>query len=126
MPNMQEGIKKEGLEEWAKYARIWVEKYAPDSEKFAITKDLPEQAKNLTQEQKQYLHKITDLLDKKLTGEEFQKELFELAKQMNIPTKDAFAAIYTSLIGKDHGPKAGWLILSLDKEFVGKRFKEVV
>ena len=44
---------------------------------------------------------------------------------MNIPSKDAFAAIYLSLIGKDHGPKAGWLVLSLETKFVKKRFEEV-
>lgn len=124
MPNMQEEIKKQSLEEWAKYAKIWVEKYAPDSEKFLVQETMPEAAKNLSKIQKQYLRKIASMLDQKWSGEDFQKELYELSKEMNIPTKEAFGAIYLALIGKDHGPKAGWLILSLDKEFVKKRLDE--
>lgn len=125
MPNMQEEIKKAGYEEWVKYAKIWVDKYAPDSEKFAIAKELPEDAKNLSREQKEYLQKVATELEKKWNPEDFQKVLYEWSKELAIPSKDAFAAIYLSLIGKDHGPKAGWLILSLEKEFIKKRFKEV-
>jgi lysyl-tRNA synthetase class 1 len=122
MPNMLEEIKKAGCEEWVKYARIWIEKYAPDSEKFEVTKELPAEVKNLTQEQKNYLQKIALEVGKKWNPEDFQKALFEWSKELAIPSKDAFAAIYLVLIGKDHGPKAGWLILSLDKEFIKKRF----
>jgi lysyl-tRNA synthetase class 1 len=125
MPNMANQIKKENLEEWVKYATVWIKKYAPDSEKFEISKELPEQAKSLSEIQKEYLRKITALLDKNLNGKDLQKELYELAKVSNIPTKDAFAAIYLVLIGKDHGPKAGWLVLSLDKKFIKKRFQEI-
>lgn len=125
MPNMQGEIKKEGLEEWVKYAKVWVERFAPDAEKFVIQKSLPEAAKTLSEEQKDFLQKVAQELKKEWKGEEFQKALYEWAKELEISSKDAFAAIYVSLLGKSHGPKAGWLILSLDKEFVEKRLKEI-
>lgn len=125
MPNMQEEIQKAGYGDWAKYARIWVDKYAPDSEKFIVAKELPEEAKNLSREQKDYLRKIATELEKKWNPEDFQKELYVWSKELAIPSKDAFAAIYLALIGKNHGPKAGWLILSLEKKFIQKRFNEV-
>ncbi|MBU4017340.1 lysine--tRNA ligase [Patescibacteria group bacterium] len=125
MPNMQEKIQKAGYGDWAKYARVWVDKYAPDSEKFVVAKELPKEAKKLSKEQKNYLQKIAMELEKKLNPEDFQKELYVWSKELAIPSKDAFAAIYLALIGKDHGPKAGWLILSLDKEFIKKRFLEI-
>ncbi len=123
MPNMEEEIRREGLGPWAKYAKIWVEKYAPDSEKFVVQKELPEQIKDLSEDQKKYLSSLSEKLDNK-NAEEFQTEIYELSKQLEIPSKDAFAAIYISLLGKDHGPKAAWLILSLNKDFVKKRFEE--
>lgn len=123
MPNMEDQIKKEGLEQWAKYARVWIYKYAPDDEKFEIKKELPEQIKNLSADQKKYLSALSEKLDAK-NAEEFQTAIYELSKEISVPSKDAFASIYISLIGKDHGPKAAWLILSLDKEFVKKRFLE--
>ncbi|MDO8639624.1 MAG: lysine--tRNA ligase [bacterium] len=125
MPNMEEEIKKEGLEEWAKYAKIWVEKFAPEEEKFLVQKNVPSGAKNLSEKQKEFLKKVSEELDKDWEAEEFQKNLYDWAKEAELSSKDAFSAIYLSLIGKDHGPKAGWLILSLDKKFVQKRFGEV-
>lgn len=125
MPNMEEEIKKEGLEEWAEYARVWVEKFAPVEDKFTVKKQLPAQAEGLSKEQKEFLKKLAGELDRKWKAEEFQSRIYDLGKEMGLNGKQAFTAIYTSLIGKDHGPKAGWLILSLDKEFVKKRFNEL-
>ena len=125
MPNMDDAIKKEGLEEWAKYAKIWVEKYAPESEKFLIQQSLPESVKNLSDKQKEYLRKISLELNKSWKPEDFQINLFEWAKELDLPSKDAFSAIYLPLLNKSYGPKAGWIILSLDKEFVKKRFLDV-
>lgn len=124
MPNMENKIKKEGLTEWAKYAKVWIEKYAPQSERFLIQQELPEIAKNLTSKQKDFLKKIAKEVNNFSNAEDFQKEIYNFAKELNISSKEAFQAIYLSLIGKDHGPKAGWLILSLDKKFVKKRFNE--
>jgi lysyl-tRNA synthetase class 1 len=125
MPNMEEEIKKEGLEDWAKYAKVWVEKFAPEEDKFTIQKTVPTSAQSLSPTQKQFLKKVAEELEKKWTGEEFQTQIYELGKALGLNGKQSFAAIYLSLIGKDHGPKAAWLILSLDKEFVKKRFNEV-
>ncbi|MCL5432995.1 MAG: lysine--tRNA ligase [Patescibacteria group bacterium] len=125
MPNMESEIKKEGLEKWAEYAKVWVEKYAPESEKFLVQKEIPDAVKELSQKQKEFLQKISSELDKKWDAEDFQKNIYECAKGLDMSSKDAFSAIYISLLGKDHGPKAGWLILSLDKTFVQKRFAEI-
>jgi lysyl-tRNA synthetase class 1 len=121
---MEEEIKREELGEWAKYARVWVEKFAPENDKFTIQKTVPATVQNLSNAQKTFLKKVTGELDKKWNGEEFQTRIYDIGKEMGLNGKEAFAAIYLSLIGKDHGPKAAWLILSLDNEFVKKRFNE--
>jgi lysyl-tRNA synthetase class 1 len=122
MPNMEEKIRDEGLEEWAKYARVWVERFAPESDKFLIAKETPEAAKQLSEIQKSYLKQVAEELPLDGDAEAFQKRLYELSKEMGVPSKDAFGAIYTALIGKTSGPKAGWLILSLEKDFIRERF----
>lgn len=124
MPNMKNIITENNAEPWVKYARIWVEKYAPESEKFVVQKSLPDNAKKLPEEQRKFLNRVAKELDKKWNPEDFQINLYEWAKELGLPSKDAFSALYLSLIGKNHGPKAGWLILSLDKEFVKSRFIE--
>jgi len=125
MPNMKEQVKKEGLEEWAKYAKVWLKKYALEKDKFSIQKKLPKEVADLSKSQKEFLIKIADELKKEWVAEDFQTRIYDIGKELGLNGKEAFAAIYLSLIGKDHGPKAAWLILSLEKDFVEKRFNEV-
>ncbi len=126
MPNMQEQIKKERFEEWAKYAQVYIEKYAQESEKFLVQKELPDGAKELSDKQKNLLQKIASEVDAADDAEAFQTQIYEFGKALGLSGKETFAAIYKALIGKDHGPKAAWLIFSLEKEFVKKRFQEVI
>ncbi len=122
MPNMQEKIREEGLEEWANYARVWIERFAPEKERFEVQKEFPQEANKLSVEQKEFLKVVAQMLDHDWKAEEFQKEIYEKAKELRIASKDAFSAIYLSLLGKTHGPRAGWLILSLDRKFIRERF----
>jgi lysyl-tRNA synthetase class 1 len=124
MPNMEDEIKKADATHWATYAKVWVEKYAPESEKFIVQKEMPEQVNQLGEKQKIYLQKISEILEETKDSETQQVKIYEIAKGENIPSKDAFAAVYISLLGKNHGPKAAALIASLDKAFVKKRFVE--
>lgn len=94
------------------FAKIWLENYAPEKYTFKVTENLPAEAAALSVEQKSYLQGIVKLLDQVwLTPDDFQQALYESSKSMGIKPKDAFAAIYLSLLGKTHGPKAAWLIL---------------
>ena len=124
MPNLQNKIREEGLEEWAEYAKVWVEKYAPDDVRFEIQKKIPKEVGKLNAKQKEYLKKVSKELSKDWDAEEFQKKLYEWAKELGVSSNDAFQALYLSIIGKDHGPKAAWLILE-NREFIKKRFEEV-
>lgn len=123
-PNMASEIERLGAGEWAKYARIWVEKFASEENRFIISEEIPEQAKDLSVEQKDYLRKITEMLDQDWEKDEFQQRIYTLAKEINLPSQKAFQAIYLSLFGKNHGPKAGYIILE-NKDLVKKRFNEV-
>ncbi|MDP3998179.1 MAG: lysine--tRNA ligase [bacterium] len=112
------------LEERIKYAKIWLEKYAPEEKKFTVQKNLPPAAKILTTGQKELLLKITQDVDKKWEPEDFQNHIYQLGKEAGLTSNETFQAIYLALLGKNHGPKASWLILSLEKDFVQKRFQE--
>lgn len=125
MPNMVEEIKKVDAEKWAAYAKYWVENFAPEKDKFEVQEVLSETAKNLSGMQKKYLASLASQVDSTKSAEDFQLTIYFLAKEMELSSKDAFQAIYTALLGKDHGPKAAWLIFSLDKEFIKKRFTQM-
>lgn len=124
MPNMDRKIKEEGLQEWAPYAKTWVERFAPESVRYKISKSIPEEVKNLSSQQKKFLTKVASELGKKWNPDDLQKTIYQWAKIIGLSSNEAFAALYRSLLGKDYGPKISWLILSLDREFVKNRFLE--
>lgn len=115
------------IDERIKYAKYWLENYAPEEYRFEMKEKVPEVVKNLTDDQKKYLKAVIDSFDK--LGDDavaIQFNLYEISKQVDIGGKDAFSAIYLSLIGKTHGPKAGVLISNIGKDKVLDRFKEVI
>jgi len=58
------------------------------------------------------------------TAEEYHNKIYDVASAVGIPAKDVFKAVYLALLGKDSGPRAGWLLASLSREFLVKRFEE--
>lgn len=112
------------LKEREECARIWLGKYAPEEYKFSFSKSLPDAAKDLTDVQKEYLERVGDLMRKEWSAEELQLELYSLAKELDLGTKEAFAAIYLSFTGKAYGPRAAWFLLQYPKEKVVKRLEE--
>jgi len=119
-------IEKDVLNERVQFAKIWIEKYAPDEEKFILKEEVPGEAESLNLQQKKYLEELVFVFQKEVTPEELQTILFSKAKEIGISTKDAFAAIYLSLIGKSFGPKAAWFLTNIPRDFLVKRFNEVV
>ncbi len=118
-------IEKKLLDERIKYAKVWLKKYAPEKYRFQMTDKLPGGAVELSKQQKEYLIKIIELLQQDLPAEDLQTKLYELSKEEGIETKKAFAAIYLSIIGKQSGPKAGWLLKQYSSDKIIERFKEV-
>jgi len=115
---------KEILVERVKYAKIWLDGHAPKEAIFKIQDKLPEEAKKLSKKQKEYLGELANLVNKAKDAPEFEKKMYELAKKLEVPTKDAFQAIYLVLLGKSHGPKAAWLIMGEKKSKVTKQLRE--
>lgn len=109
------------LDERIEYAQKWLDNYAPDDFVFKVLEKEPKI--QLSDIQKEFLGKLADVYKGKKTwkGDELHSELHEIKKSMEISPKDAFSAIYLSFLGKESGPQAGWLLASLDHEFVATR-----
>jgi len=109
-----------------KYAKYWLDAYAPEDYKFDLKKELPESAKNLSALQKEALGKILEYIksQKVLDGQELHTKLHEIRKGMTIEPKAFFEALYLIFLGKESGPKAGWFFSVLDRKFVEKRLAE--
>ena len=123
--SLNERERKE-LVERVEYARRWLEAYAPEKYKFEIQQAVPEEAKKLTAEQKEGLKRVLAYIESReiLSGEELHHAIHQIRKEMNVEPKDFFGALYVVILGKDHGPKAGWFFSVLDKGFLTKRLAE--
>jgi lysyl-tRNA synthetase class 1 len=115
---------KKILRDRVKYVKIYLDRFAPDNIKFAVKEELPAEARTLSGKQRELLLKILELLEKAKDPEEFQNDVYQIGKKLGVSSTDTFKAIYLSLLGKESGPKAAWLVLSLDKRFVKERFKD--
>jgi lysyl-tRNA synthetase, class I len=110
-------IEKNILVERVKYAKIWLEKFAPDNLKFSLNEN-SEKSFSLSSKQKEYLEKVIDLINSDSSADDLQTKLYELTKELGINAKLGFQAIYQVLIGKDFGPKAGAFIRQYEKDEV--------
>ncbi len=124
MPNMEAEIKKEGLEEWAKYAKVWVERFAPEDQKFEIQKELPKETSSLSDKQKELLRKTVEFVSASKDPADLQTKIYDLGKELGLSSGETFEAFYKVFIGKNHGPKLAWFLLSLDEKFVADRLEE--
>ena len=57
-------------------------------------------------------------------GDAWQSLIFGLAKNDDLPPREAFEAIYLAFLGRPNGPRAGWLLAGLDPGFVSHRARE--
>jgi lysyl-tRNA synthetase class 1 len=110
-------------------ARAWLERWAPDEAKFEVLETTPDV--ELTPAQRRYLFAIKALIGTVHDAGEMQNQLYEYAKKVGLvdakgkPSQDAFAAIYLAFIGKPNGPRAGWLLLSMEPERVRRRLDDL-
>lgn len=108
----------------AKVARIWLERWAPDDAKFAVSQTLPSAAHDLSAKQRELLLRLLAFLQDSLGPEELSTKIYDLRKELGLESSEAFAAVYVALIGQPRGPRAGELLASLDRGFVRRRLEE--
>jgi lysyl-tRNA synthetase class 1 len=116
---------EEHLEQRAKHVRYWLDNFAPDMIKFEVKKKLIKI--DLEKSQKKFLMSLLE----KLTSADWDAEnihniIYELSEKEKIPIKTAFTTIYQIILGQEKGPRAGYFLSNLDKDFVLKRIKEAV
>jgi lysyl-tRNA synthetase class 1 len=116
------GHDKERFTKRIGHVKNWLNLYAPNFVKFEVQKELPEV--QLNEPQKEFLLKVADLLESRdFTAEELHDEMYSILNELDMKPQKAFQAIYKTIIGKKQGPRAASFVLSLNKDFVVKRFR---
>jgi lysyl-tRNA synthetase class 1 len=104
------------------FVKNWLEKYAPDELKFTVQPSLPDAA--LTDAQRSFLTILASQLSAQtgeISGQAMHELIYAAKDQENLSPKEAFQALYRVILGKDYGPKAGWFLASLDRDWLIRR-----
>jgi lysyl-tRNA synthetase class 1 len=109
------------LDQRAGAARSWLDWFAPEAARLTIHRDaLPGEAAALDAAQRRFLAKLADRASREEpeSGDAWQTLIFTVATEEGVPGRKAFEAIYLAFLGRPNGPRAGWLLASLDAAFV--------
>lgn len=113
---------REVIESKMKWSRYWLDHYASEEDKFEVQSSMP--AVSLTDAQREYVGALARSIADIDSAEDLQQAVYETAKSMQISSRDAFASIYWLILNRPSGPKAGWLLHSLDRQFVVDRLMQ--
>ncbi|TSD00987.1 MAG: lysyl-tRNA synthetase, class I [Parcubacteria group bacterium Greene0714_4] len=112
----------------AMYAKKWLDEYAPEDFKLELqTESVPEQARAIAALQKKAVASVLAYIQSQeiLDGQALHTNLHEIRKASGLEPKDFFGPLYLSILGKESGPKLGWFLSVLDRDFLEKRLAEV-
>jgi|GEM_PF-242478 len=112
------------IREELRFIDEWLRLRAPEDVKFALVEQV--QAADFSDLEKTMLatlaQKVADA-PADADGTYFHERIYELKDQLNLQPKDMFTTLYRAIIGKPSGPRAGWFLSILPRDWLVKRLR---
>lgn len=108
------------LEEELAYIGNWLKNWAPEDVKFELAEQTP--GTDFNSSQKEFFKSLARKIEKApkdADGEWFHQAIYDAKGSMQ--PKEAFQALYQLLISKSSGPRAGWFLSILSRDWLIKR-----
>ncbi|MGH2511747.1 MAG: lysine--tRNA ligase [Candidatus Limnocylindrales bacterium] len=119
-------------------ADAWLETFAPDRARISIQREhLPAETADLGPAQRTWLAALAEAALAETSrpntgagaaapgsGAAWQALIFSTAAECGLAPGQAFSALYRAFLGRSNGPRAGWLLASLEPAFVLERLRE--
>jgi lysyl-tRNA synthetase class 1 len=102
----------------------WLRLRAPEEVKFALLETFD--ASDFTESEKSYLTKLgakAAAAPADADGAYFHDAIYSLKDELGLAPKEMFTTLYRALIGKTSGPRAGWFLSMLPREWLVARWK---
>lgn len=116
--SQEETIKKE-----LKFIDNWLKNWAPEDVKFELAQRPPSV---ISEKERSYLltlAKKVETAPEDADGEWFHKAIYELKDTTGFTPKQLFSILYKVLIAKESGPRAGWFLSILPRDWLIKRLR---
>ena len=107
-----------------KFIDSWLDNWAPEDVKFQLLDKVDE--KHLNTAEKQYLKALAEKIEAgpdDADAEWLHKAIYEFKDKSELEPKQLFKTLYKVLIGKESGPRAGWFLSILPKDWLISRLK---
>ncbi|MGZ6272651.1 MAG: lysine--tRNA ligase [Candidatus Limnocylindrales bacterium] len=107
-------------------ARAWLADFAPERYLLSVREALPPEVHGLGDDQRVFLTGLALAAEREGpgSGDAWQDLIFRVAQAGTLASPRAFGALYVAFLGRPNGPRAGWLLASLDVAFVLARLRE--
>ena len=115
---LQEAIIRQEL----RFIDNWLKKWAPDDVKFELAAKPP----LISEKQREYLVELAKKVETApadADGEWFHKAIYDLKDTTGLAPKQLFSTLYKVLIDKESGPRAGWFLSILPRDWLIKRLR---
>ena len=112
------------IREELKFIDEWLNKRAPEDVKFALAEHV--NAADFSEQEENFLRALGEKAAQApgdADGMYFHERIYELKDELNLQPKEMFTALYKALIGKTSGPRAGWFLSILPRDWLVKRLK---
>ena len=103
----------------------WLDTWAPDEVRFELQKGPVET--ELSDVQVKYLKGLVEKIKvapADADGEWFHKAIYEFKEELDMQPKELFVTLYKVLINKDSGPRAGWFLSTLPRDWLIARLSQ--
>jgi len=107
-----------------KFIDAWLEKRAPEDVKFSLREQLD--AAEFTEQEQAFLKALGDTIDgapADADGAWFHNAIYGFKETLGLAPKEMFTTLYRALIGKTSGPRAGWFLSILPRDWLVARLK---
>jgi len=106
-----------------KYIDNWLDSWAPEEVRFSLSDSI---ATDLSVDDKNYLLALANKIStapKDADGGWFHQAMYDLKDEFSLKPAEMFGLVYKVLIGKSSGPRAGWFLSILPRDWLIDRLK---
>lgn len=112
------------IQEEFKFIDAWLDKHAPEDIKFELLDKV--NPSDFSDAQRSYLIALAQKIEsapEDADGAWFHQAIYDLKDSSGLQPKELFTTLYQSIIGRESGPRAGWFLNILPRDWLVKRLR---
>lgn len=120
--NYGKQLNEENVKNELAFIDKWLKAWAPEDIKFQLREDF--ETSEFSDQEKSFLKALAQKISTATAdadGEWFHKAIYDLKEEVGMEPKAMFETLYSVLIGKSSGPRAGWFLSILPRDWLIKR-----